>query len=373
MSQAQLGQGTVVLVSGEAGIGKSAMVEQAVAVAQRSEWSVVRGRAYEREGAPPCWLWIQVTADLIKRSDPAVLSEALGGNAAVLRPLLYAADAATCPADGPHEARLDSPPDRFAVFEAMTRFLINLADLGLLIIVLEDLQWADQFSLQLLEHLATRMQTSHVLIVATSRPPEHYREVPLTEAVGALVRIPGFDWIELPSLNCGEVGLLIAQSGAQASLAQVSEIHARTDGIPFFVEEFARLMVARDGSCVCQPEVIPSGSRAVIRRRLNRLPEHTHSLLVVAAAIGRTFDIRAVAAATHMAPDDAVDWVHWAVLGGVVTEDITIPGMYRFCLGLVRDTCGQRSAACAKADFKRWLTAPPTSRTKRPSASAIGA
>jgi DNA-binding SARP family transcriptional activator len=347
MSQAGEGRGGVVLISGQAGIGKTRLADEVASQASRSGWPVAWGRASEREGAPPYWLWIQILTDLLRQSDPEVLSRALAGRNSVLGPLMPNRDdadnaagtgEATDVTAGAAAAAAPSPSARFALFEAVTGFLLDLAEARALVVVLEDLQWSDQLSLQLLEHVASRCQTGHVLVLATCRPPENYCATPLTEMVGALARLPVFDWIELEGLNCREVGRLIAQAGSRASPAQVSDIHARTEGNPFFVSDFARLLATRDVPGPYHPGLLPSAVRAVIRRNLSRLPDQTHRLLVVAAAMGREFDIRTVAAASRAKLDDAVDWVHPAALIGIVTEDLLSPGSYRFCNDLVRDT-----------------------------------
>jgi predicted ATPase len=250
-------------------------------------------------------------------------------------------------AEDPPALSCSPPAARFALFEAMTGFLVELAEARPLIVVLEDLQWADQFSLRLLEHIATRLSTSNVLVVFTCRSPENQVEVALTELLGALVRLQAFDWIELDGLNCPEVGRLMAQSGARVSSAQVTEIHARTDGNPFFVSNFARILATRDVSRPSLAGFIPSSVQAVIRRRLSRVPAPTRDLLVVAAAMGREFDLRKVATASQIPLGDALKWVQPAVLAGVVTEDMMNPGKYRFAHGLVREILrGETAGLC---------------------------
>ena len=363
VSRAQLGSGGVVLISGEAGIGKTRLVEEMVDEAERAGSPVAWGRAHEQEGAPPCAPWAQVAENLIKRSDAQLLKEVLDGKASKLQSLLQEVDAFA----GAVGECLDSPSGRSAFFEALTGFVLRIAETGVLIIVLEDLQWADRCSLQLLEHLASRVESSHVLVVASCRPPENFRDMPLAGSVGALARLPGFDWIELDGLRCAEVGRLLTESGARASAAQVCEIYARTDGNPFFVSDFARILANRDAPCPYQSGLIPSRGRALIRHWLNRVPKQTHHLLMVAAAMGRDFELATVAAATSSDLEEAIDWMQAAVLAGLVAEDPANPGMYRFCSGLVRDAlCSElpglrRSAfhAFAKRSTSEQLTLEP--------------
>lgn len=412
MSQAQHGHGSVVLISGEAGIGKTRLAEEVATEAGANDHLVAWGRAYERDGAPECWLWMQVAADLARRADPSRVRQALAGRTRELRPLLAELGAAlelpedrsptpftaTPVSSGPEtsateteqapsavsipraepaaavvpagqasvgptsEWLAESASARFNFFEAMTGFLIDMADTNLLVVILEDLQWADRLSLELLEHVATRLHSGHVLFVVTSRPPENYLEMPLTDVVGALVRLPAFEWIELDGLTCPEVGRLIAQTGAGINSAQVSEIHARTDGNPFFVSNFARLLATREVPRPHLAGLIPSSVRAAIRRRLSRLPEQTYELLVVAAAMGRDFDIRKVAAASRTNLDDAVNWLQPAVVLGVVTEDMLSPGNYRFFHSLVQDTLRGEIAGLRRSTLRDLANRPGSER-----------
>jgi len=336
-AEAQVGHGGVVLISGEVGIGKTRLAKEVAAEAESEGFTIGWGRAYEREGAPACWPWIQLMGDLVRRVDPDLLRRAVSGRSEVLYPLLPGAGSRSGEAAHGAPDLHDSPSARFALFEAMASFLADVADTGLLILILEDLQWADPLSLQLLEHVAARCQTSQVLIVATCQPPPSQLDTPLAETLGVLVRLPVFDWVELEGLSCSEVGRLIAQTGARATPAQVSEIHSRTDGNPFFVSTFARLLATRDVPRPCLEGLIPNSVRAVIGRRLSPLPEETRNVLAVAASIGRDFDIRSVATAAGANLNDAAKWIHAAVLYGVVSEDLTSPGKYRFCQGMVRD------------------------------------
>lgn len=337
-AEAQIGHGGVVLISGEVGIGKTRLAKEVAAEAESEKFTVGWGRAYEREGAPACWPWIQIVADLVRRASPDRLRQALTGRDEVLHPLLPSAGSSPGEAFDRAADLQSSPSARFALFEAMSGFLTDLADAQPLIVILEDIQWADPLSLQLLEHVAGQCQTSHVLIVATCQPLPNQLDTPLAETLGVLVRLPVFDWVELDGLSCSEAGRLIAQIGARATPAQVSEIHSRTDGNPFFVSTFARLLATRDIPRPSLGGLIPNSVRAVIGRRLSHLPEETRDVLAVAASLGRDFDIRNVATAAEVNLNDAVKWVHAAVVSGVVSEDLTSPGSYRFCQGMVRET-----------------------------------
>lgn len=350
VGQARLGRGSVVLISGEAGIGKSRLAEEAAADAESDHHLVAWGHAHERPGAPRGWPWIKAAEQLARRAEPPRLARAVRGRETMLQPLLSEgrfrpehdaersvsaeADAAAEPFP---EAGLESPPARFLFFEAVTDFLIDLAHDDLVVVVLEDLQWADELSLELLEHLAARLHAARLLVLATCRPPDNYLGKPLVETLGALVRLSSFEWVELEGLSCPEVGRLVAQSGARANPAQISEIHSRTEGNPFFVCTFAQQLATRDVPRPPMAGVIPSSVRAVIRRCLSCLPDRTHDLLAVAAAMDRDFDIRDVAAAAATTVDDAVIQVHPAVVSGVVTEDAANPGTYRFRHVLVQD------------------------------------
>ncbi len=339
------GRGRVVLVSGEPGIGKTRLVEEMLTRADTASANIAWGATYEGDGAPAFWPWVQVLESLAA-TDPDGLSAALAGGGSELTQVVPSLKELVGEIDPPWA--LDPAAARFQLFEAVSGVLTRLAARHPLVVVLDDLHWADAGSLQLAEYVAARLSTARVLLVATYRDVDPVAGEELTGALGVLARIPGLVRVALTGLNEAEVAQFIAHtSGVDPSEEEATAVWARTDGNPFFVQELARLLAAEGGLALASANslAVPPGVRQVIRRRLARLPTDTNTLLTVAAVAGRTFDLRVVASAAAIGTDAAVGLADSAVASGVLIEDPASIGVYRFSHALVRDAIyGELSA-----------------------------
>jgi DNA-binding SARP family transcriptional activator len=336
LEEARRGHGGMVVVRGEPGIGKTRLAEELAARAVAIGGIVVWGRAYESEGAPPFWPWVQVIRGLLNAVDRDPLVDALGPAASDLAQLVpevkgIVDDIAPPPA-------LDAAGARFRFFEAATSFFVRLAGPERpLLLVLDDLHWADAPSRQLTVHLASQLPRAAVLVVVTSREQYDGPQPMLSETMGALSRLPAVSWLSLTGLDEEAVERYLADvRGTEPTIEEVEAVRARTEGNPFFLTELVRL-VAAEGEAT-SPGAVPAGVRDVIQRRLARLPDPTTKLLLLAAVAGRDFDLRIAAAAAGMDLDDALDAIEPAVLNGIVVESEDDPGGYRFSHELVRDT-----------------------------------
>jgi DNA-binding CsgD family transcriptional regulator/tetratricopeptide (TPR) repeat protein len=264
------GRRQVVLVAGEPGAGKTRLAEDAVDQARELGLACTLGRASEDEGSPPYWPFLQVFRGLPGRP-PAELSGALG--------------------DGGEAA--GSARERFRLFEVITEALVGAAAPGGLLIVLDDLQWADAATLRLLVHLATGVLPARLMVVATYRDTETAGQEALRTAITALAREASVTRIPLSGLDEAEVGThLAAVTGYPVPDSVVAAVWRRTRGNPFFVGELGRrLASATDGQ-------LPDGVRDAVRDRLNRLSPPCHSTVAAAAVLGSEVDPVAVAHVT---------------------------------------------------------------------------
>ncbi|MGH9263746.1 MAG: BTAD domain-containing putative transcriptional regulator [Acidimicrobiales bacterium] len=324
LADARAGHGGVVLVSGEAGIGKTRLAEELAAGAEAQGATVAWGRAYETEGAPPFWPWTQVIRTVMEGSWPA------GTGGEELAPLMPDLSTPESPASRP------GPAARFRLFEAVTRLLVVAPVRRPLVVVLDDLHWADSLSMHMLAHAAQRIDDVGVLVLAVYRHPDGPEAGVLGDVLGQLARVRTVRRLTVPGLTPDEVQRFMVQAaGFDPTPEQVAAVHARTEGNPFFVAELSRLLAAESETSV---DAVPAGVRDVVRWRLARLPEPTRALLAVGAVAGRDFDLAVVAAAGRVQVDDAVALIDAAVGTGVVAEDATRPGHFRFSHALVRDT-----------------------------------
>ncbi|MFD4876528.1 BTAD domain-containing putative transcriptional regulator [Streptomyces sp. NPDC058420] len=373
--------GGVVLVTGEAGAGKSALLSRYQRRLREQGWTVVVGRCPEFDGAPSAWAWVEALGALARRTPPADL-DALGA-------LLYeagygdqtdvgtdggAAEGSTVGGFGVVEAGARGPnrracgeckegavpdgPDvpvrvadhggvptgfpaagrmsggRFRLHRAFSTWLREAAAVAPLAVVVDDLHRADGETLALLERTA-ELIGSPVLAIAAYRPADAGDR--LTKTLAELAhRSP--HRLALGGLPLADVDTLVrAVCGEPVDADTVGALAERTGGNPFYVRESARLL-ASEGALVAVSEV-PQGVRDVLRRRLRQLPDGALTVLQLASVVGREaeIDVLVEAADPDRQGEHAVlDAVEAAVVAGLLTEPA--PGVVRFAHALVRDT-----------------------------------
>ncbi|HEU5027084.1 MAG TPA: BTAD domain-containing putative transcriptional regulator [Spirillospora sp.] len=300
----------VALVTGEAGLGKTALLTRLAGVLEREGRLVVTGRCPESESAPPAWAWTEALTEL-DRHVPAPAEAA---------PLLRDASAA--------EPR-DTTAGRFRLQRAVWAWLNDAARRRPLAVMLDDLHWADAETLAL---LAAVSGDAPLLVVAAFRADEAGTR--LTETLAVLARRSP---LRLPLSGLPEPAvarLIAAECGDGVDAATVSALAERTGGNPFYVRESARLL-SSEGALVATSEV-PEGVRDVLRRRLARLPEPAVAVLRLAALAGREADVDALVLAADTGEDAVLDALDAGLVAGLLTE--RAPGRVRFAHALVRDT-----------------------------------
>ncbi|MBA2472863.1 MAG: AAA family ATPase, partial [Pseudonocardiales bacterium] len=219
-------------------------------------------------------------------------------------------------------------------FEAIGQYLT--ADDSPMVVVLDDLHWADLASLQLLTHLADGIAASRLLLVASRRLHESGSlSATLSETLAALARAETLR-IELCGLDSEEAQALVAAAAGQHISAQTAtRLWARTEGNPFFLREMVELLLSEqrlDEQRLdeLEPIPVPGPVREVVLRRVGRLPEAAAALLSVAAAAGRHFDVEVVAEAASVEIEVALEAIDAAVAAGLVVENEHRLGWFRF-------------------------------------------
>jgi DNA-binding SARP family transcriptional activator len=342
LAGARGGRGRVVLVAGEPGIGKTRLVEEAARRAAAAGMQVAWGRCHEGDGAPALWPWAQVVRQLAAGLGPGQLAAMLGPSAARLGPPMpELAEAA--PPPGPLPIA-DLGAARFQLNQAVAGLLRRLAEARPLLVVVDDLHWADVPSLSLLAFLATELKDTRLVVVGTYRDVEAVAGQPLAETLGALAREPVVERISLGGLGRADVAALIGRTiGGRPAEPLVEAVADRCGGNPFFITELLRLLQSERGlggpdAAAAARRDIPVGVRDVLRARLARLPEQTGTVLMVAAVAGRGFDLDLIEAMTGLEDEPALDAAEAAVLAGLLLEDDRAAGRYRFAHALVRET-----------------------------------
>jgi tetratricopeptide (TPR) repeat protein len=322
--QAEIGRsadshGGLVLVTGEAGIGKTTLVTEAMVEARRRGALVLSGSCWDSDSAPGYWPWVQIIRGL-RRSATADEWSAADAAAGGGLPVLLG------------EAQGVDGGDGFQVYDAVTTALVSVSQSRPVVVVLEDLHWADTASVKLLEFAAQHTWFERLLLLGTYRDVEvettagHPLQplmLPL-QAKATTVTLTGFDK--------AEVGALMARTvGREPAADVVAEVHRRTGGNPFFVEQTARLW--HGGGTVT---AVAPGVRDTLRRRLSMLPEPVVDLLSTAAVLGREFHSDLLAATAAVPLPDVDRLLDQAVTARLVTTEGA--GSFAFAHDLVRET-----------------------------------
>jgi class 3 adenylate cyclase/tetratricopeptide (TPR) repeat protein len=331
------GRGSLQLLVGEPGIGKTRASEELATYARVSGARVYWGRCREDEGAPAYWPWVQAVRSYARDADPVALAWQLGAGAAEVAQLIpeVAEKLDIEPAKG-----TDSEEARFRLFDSVTSLMLAAARDRPIVIVLDDLHWADEPSLLLLRFAARELASSGLLILGTYRDVELGRHHPLARVLGEISGIEGSGRIPLRGLSIGAVERYIEMtSGAPSPPGLAEAVQEQTDGNPFFVGEVVRLL-ASEGNLTGRTSAaelqIPQGVREVVGRRLDRLSEETNEALRVAAVIGREFDEDLVARVAELRPEDLMTAARESIAERLVTD--LDDGRYSFAHALVRDT-----------------------------------
>ncbi|SFR28414.1 regulatory protein, luxR family [Lentzea waywayandensis] len=326
LDEARLGSGRLVLIGGEPGIGKTRLACEVAARAEASDIPVVWGRASDDEGSPPYWLFRQI-ARALNASLPSALVD--GGTTT------------------------DSMIARFEAFETFSEQLREHARHAGLVVVLDDLQWADAASMALLVHVARGMARSRLLLVATYRDTEPSGGKALADAFAAVSHEAGLVRVRLAGLLPVDVH---RQLEAAARVPVTAEIAAlvchRTGGNPFFVNEMVPLL---DSAA----EAVPDGVLDTVRARLARLDPVCRELVAVAASLGSGLDASQLAAVTGRPLETVLNALDEASAAGLLA-----PGENRqFRHDLIREAARAdlptATRARAHAQLATWLATRP--------------
>jgi class 3 adenylate cyclase/tetratricopeptide (TPR) repeat protein len=346
LERAEHEQGGLVMVVGEPGIGKTRTTEEFAAQARERGARVLWGRCYEGEGAPPYGPFAEAIGEYAGRAAADELRTDLsqyGAAVAGIAPLLKerVPDLPELPALQPDE-------ERYRLFDAVAQFVLATARRAPVLLVLDDLHWADGGSIALLRHLARVAGRNRLLIVGAYRDVELDRQHPLAEALAMLKRETEYERIPLKGLGTDAIGeLLTAIANQEVPDAWVQAISAETSGNPFFIREVLLHLVEekklyraegqwRSDLTIAQLG-IPEGVRQVIGRRLSRLSEAANRLLSAASAFDGGFRFEVAWRAAQLEEAAALDAVDQA-LDAQVLRATGEPDTYDFTHALIRHT-----------------------------------
>ena len=347
LENALSGRGGMVGLVGEPGIGKTRTSHELETYAGLRSAQVLWGRCYEG-GAPPYWPWVQAIRSYVTSRDPDELRREMGSTASVISEIVD--DVKTSLPDLQPPAPLDDPESaRFRLFDSIATFLKNASQVKPLVLILDDLHWADKPSLLLLEFVVRELGSSRVMLVGTYRDMELNQRHPLTVTLGDLMRERLFERVLLRGLTHDDVGRFIElAAGVNPPQGLIDAIHTQTEGNPLFVTETVRLFV-QEGELT--PENLasrdswsirtPGGVREIIGRRLDKLSERTNSVLTDAAVIGRQFTLDGLDALSEdLTHDRLLDVIDEGLNARVIEEFPGEVGQYQFSHAVIQQTLG---------------------------------
>jgi class 3 adenylate cyclase len=339
------GRSSLVLVSGEPGIGKTRISSELARRVHSQGLTVVYGRCDDELGVP-YQPFVEALAFVVDNFEPEDFVQVVGRHAAELTRLV--------PRLADHIPDLTPPvsadpeTSQYRLFEAVAGTLVAASNLQPILFVIDDLHWAAKPTLLLLRHIVSSTAAARLMIVGTYRDSDLYRAQPLAEILGDLRRIDGVERIALTGLDAPEVREFMTRVAGHeldaggAALAQM--IYDETDGNPLFTGEVLRhlhevgAIYEVDGRWTTRGDVteigIPDGVREVIGRRLSRLAPATNDVLQVGAVVGRSFDMAVVQRLVDLDRDDLLMALDEAVEARVIGE-VAI-GHYTFSHALVR-------------------------------------
>jgi DNA-binding winged helix-turn-helix (wHTH) protein/tetratricopeptide (TPR) repeat protein len=336
------GRGRLVFLVGEPGIGKTRTAEELGALARQRGARVHGGRCYEDDGPPAFWPWVQILRGCVRDVDAHRLASELGPAAAEIAEIVPDVRHSLPPL--PAAPALPPEQARFRLFDGVARFLGLVAQARPLVLLLDDLHWADKPSLLLLQFLAREIRDARVLLVGTYRDVELRRQHPLAQVLGDLAREPLCGRVLLRGLAPADVEQYIGGIlGSRPPAAVVTEVHRMTEGNPFFVGEIVRLLVAEGRLAHAEPATalggtLPQGVREAIGRRLNALSEECNRVLTLAAVIGREFDLNVLERVAELGREPLLELLDEAVGARLVAEPSGAAGRYSFSHTLIRET-----------------------------------
>lgn len=352
VDRALAGDGALLLIGGEPGIGKSRLAEALAAQARDSGARVLVGRCWEAGGAPAYWPWVQALRGYLRdlpREQVRAQTGAEGPELTALFPELgdVLPASAAAAAAGPDGAR-------FRLFEAIGSLLANAAAVAPLAIFLDDVHAADGSSLLLLRFLATQLPGQPLLICCCYRDTEAGPE--LAGALADLGRDPVTHRVSLAGFDEAATARLLEETmGSAPEAGLLAQVHDGTRGNPLFVAELGRLLAAGEWREGRLP--IPDGVRETIGHRVERRSAGCRAVLDAASAFGREFELEPLGRVCGLGEDELFAAIEEATAARFVGDVPAVTGRLRFSHVLMRDALYDQLAAPRRMKLHREIAA----------------
>jgi DNA-binding CsgD family transcriptional regulator/tetratricopeptide (TPR) repeat protein len=336
----------VIVVHGEPGIGKTRTVSEFARSVRARGGEVLSGAAYEGRSVRPYGVWREALSGFLTRLGAGALQDVLGAEARWLAPLAPEGISA-----GPTPAGVPAGVARVRLAELLTQMLETLPIRP--VVVLDDMQWADSTSLDLLDHV-TRLATS-VLVVVIFRGAGLELGHPLAQVLARVQRHRSCEYLPLDSLSRDDGGHLLEQAaGSSLDPQMVDALYRRSGGNPFFLGELGRYLLSHgDTTLSMDDRAVPESIRAAVGLRVTSLSAEAQRMLRLASVFTGNFDFVELAVMTDLAEGRLLDCVEEAL-----AEELLQPldaERYTFAHALVRQTLYEQMSSSRRARLHRRL------------------
>ncbi len=344
------GEGGLVFLYGEAGIGKTRLARELRAYAHLRGMQVLYGRCpalFRMDGVPPYILWSEVIRDYLENSSPEQLYRVIGFYPAEVAKLVpeLSQKLRTIPQSFP----ISPEQEQNRLFEAVSQFITNISRETPLLVVLDDLQWTDPSSLLLLHYMARGVQKTPLLLLGAYRSTDIDAKHPLSPVLTELNRERLPQSIQLKRMSLNDVSEMVKSILEQDDVPTdfCKAVYEKTRGNPFFAEEVIRSLkeeevIYREENKWKIKEVstieFPETVKSVIKARLDRLDEESQNVLTLASFVGNDFTLEAMCALTGIEENKLLESIDKMLKTGFIKErEVRGEGVCSFADILVRD------------------------------------
>ena len=350
IDRALRGEGGLVFVNGEVGIGKTRLTREASAYAHLRGMKVLNGRypsLFTTDGIPPYVLWSEVIKEYVTVSTPEQVWRVIG---------LYPAEVCKLVPEVkqklvaiPQSVPISPEHERHRVFEAVSQFITNISKETPLLVILDDLQWADQSSLLLLHYLARGTQDEPLVILSAYRESDINEKHPLSSILMELNRERLVRAISLKRMSPNDITDMIKQSLEQddVSIEFCQLVYEKTRGNPFFVEEVMKSL--KEEQTIYREEnkwkiksvssiEFPKSVKSVVKSRVERTDAECQNALVMASIIGESFTFEALREVVGIDENRLYEMMEKILKTGLIKENVILgEDVYSFADVIVRD------------------------------------